>query len=128
MTITPLQCIDMLPEPKKEKYDVDPYAGRFYRVFRRILEGAIRIRFLTMATMAALLVVSLIGFGNVKQMFFPDSSMTKFMIDYWAPEGTRIQTVAADLKMAEKKLAGRWARGKRGHLHGRRPAAVLPAG
>ncbi len=104
MTITPLQCIDMLPEPKKEKSDVDPFAGRFYRGFRRILTLAIRIRFLTMATMAALLVVALIGFGNVKQMFFPDSSMTKFMIDYWAPEGTRIQTVAADLKQAEKKL------------------------
>jgi multidrug efflux pump subunit AcrB len=54
--------------------------------------------------MAALLVVALIGFGNVKQMFFPDSSMTKFMIDYWAPEGTRIQTVADDLKRAEKKF------------------------
>jgi multidrug efflux pump subunit AcrB len=104
MTLTPLQCIDMLPEPKKEKSDVDPYAGRFYRIFRRILERAIRIRFLTIATLIALLVVSLIGFGNVKQMFFPDSSMTKFMIDYWAPEGTRIQTVAADLKPAEKKL------------------------
>jgi multidrug efflux pump subunit AcrB len=104
MTITPLQCIDMLPEPKKEKSDVNPYAGGFYRIFRRMLEGAIRIRFLTIATMIALLVVSLIGFGNVKQLFFPDSSMTKFMIDYWAPEGTRIQTVAADLKLAEKKL------------------------
>jgi len=104
MTITPLQCIDMLPEPKKEKSDVDPYASVFYRVFRRILEKAIRNRFFTVATMAALLAVSLIGFGNVKQMFFPDSSMTKFMIDYWAPEGTRIQTVAADLKQAEKKL------------------------
>ena len=104
MTITPLQCINMLPTPKKEKSDINPYAGRFYRVFRRILEGAIRIRFLTIATMSALLVVSLIGFGMVKQLFFPDSSLTKFMIDYWAPEGTRIQTVAADLKLAEKKM------------------------
>ena len=104
MTITPLQCIDILPDPKKGKTEVEPYAGRFYRVFRRILEAAIRFRFITIAAMTALLVVSLIGFGNVKQMFFPDSSMTKFMIDYWAPEGTRIQTVAADLKKAEKKL------------------------
>ena len=44
------------------------------------------------------------GFGNVKQLFFPDSSMTKFMVDYWAPEGTRIQQVAADLERAEKHL------------------------
>ncbi|MEE9517051.1 MAG: efflux RND transporter permease subunit, partial [Candidatus Adiutricales bacterium] len=104
MTVTPLQCMDMLPAPKKQNDDSDPYTGRFYRIFSGILKGAIRVRFLTIATMAALLVVALVGFGNVKQMFFPDSSMTKFMIDYWAPEGTRIQTVADDLKRAENKL------------------------
>jgi multidrug efflux pump subunit AcrB len=104
MTITPLQCIDMLPEHKKENADADPYGGRFYGIFRRFLVWVIRVRFLTIATMVGLLVVALIGFGNVDQMFFPDSSMRKFMIDYWAPEGTRIQTVAEDLKKAEKKM------------------------
>ena len=49
-------------------------------------------------------VLSGIGFGGVKQLFFPDSSMTKLMVDYWAPEGTRIQQVAADLARAEKHL------------------------
>jgi len=104
MTVTPLQCMNMLPDPQKEKADVDPYAGGMYRVFRRLLTLAIRFRFLTMAALSVLLIASLIGFGNIKQMFFPYSSMTKFMIDYWAPEGTRIQTVAEDLKLAEKKL------------------------
>ena len=106
MTITPLQCIDMLPKPKKDETDTDPYAGKFYRVFRGIVERAIRVRFLTIGTLVALLVVALIGFGKVDQRFFPDSSMTKFMIDYWAPEGTRIETVAEDLKKAEDKFLG----------------------
>jgi multidrug efflux pump subunit AcrB len=106
MTITPLQCIDMLPKPKKDAADADPYTGKFYRVFRGIVERAIRVRFLTMGTLVALLVVSLIGFGKIDQMFFPDSSMTKFMIDYWAPEGTRIQSVAEDLEKAEHKFLG----------------------
>ncbi len=97
MTLTPLQCIDMLPAVKKESEDVDPYAGMFYLIFRRIVEKAIRMRFLTIGTLVALLVVAFIGFGKLDQMFFPDSSMSKFMVDYWAPEGTRIQTVAADL-------------------------------
>ncbi len=104
MTITPLQCMDMMPEPQKEKADVDPYAGKFYRGFRRILEASIRRRYLTMGALGTLAVVALIGFGNVRQMFFPESSMTKFMIDYWAPEGTRIQTVTEDLRLAEQKL------------------------
>jgi multidrug efflux pump subunit AcrB len=104
MTVSPLLCMDMLPKPKKQNADEDPYAGGLYQAFGRLVKLAIRVRFLTIAVMAALLVVALIGFGNVKQMFFPDSSMTKFMIDYWAPEGTRIQTVADDLKRAEKKF------------------------
>ena len=98
MTVTPLQCIDMLPKPKEDQTTADPYAGKFYRVFRGIVERAIRVRFLTIGTLVALLVVALIGFGKIDQMFFPDSSMTKFMIDYWAPEGTRIQAVAEDLE------------------------------
>ena len=104
MTITPLQCMDMLPGPKEGEGDADPYGGAFFRGFRRILGAAIRIRFLTIASMVALLVVAVIGFGGVKQLFFPDSSMPKFMIDYWAPEGTRIGQVAADLRAAESKL------------------------
>ena len=48
--------------------------------------------------MVVLRVVALVGFGNVKQLFFPESSMNKFMVDYWAPEGTRIQTVSKDLR------------------------------
>jgi multidrug efflux pump subunit AcrB len=49
-------------------------------------------------------VISGAGFGRIEQLFFPDSSMPKFMIDYWAPEGTRIEQVSADLKMAEQHL------------------------
>ena len=105
MTITPLQCIDMLPKPKKdEPTDTDPYAGKTYRAFKGIVERAIRFRFLTIGALVALLVVALMGFGKVDQRFFPDSSMTKFMIDYWAPEGTRVETVAEDLKKAEDKF------------------------
>jgi multidrug efflux pump subunit AcrB len=95
MTITPLQCVDMLPAPKEGATGADPYAGGFFRRYRALLETAIRFRFLTIGAMVALLVVALVGFGNVKQLFFPESSMSKFMIDYWAPEGTRIQNVAA---------------------------------
>jgi multidrug efflux pump subunit AcrB len=104
MTLTPLQCIDMLPAPKGAGESADPYAGGFYQRFRGILERAIRLRLLTLGAMIALLVVAVVGFGSVKQLFFPDSSMPKFMVDYWAPEGTRIQQVAADIKKAETEL------------------------
>ncbi len=103
MTITPLQCMDMLPDPK-EGQSKDPYASGFFRGYRALLEGAIHMRFLTIGVLVAMLVVAGVGFGGVKQLFFPDSSMSKFMVDYWAPQGTRIEQVAQDLRAAERHL------------------------
>ena len=54
----------------------------------------------------ALLVVALIGFGKIDQMFFPDSSMQKFMIDYWAPMGTPIEnTESANARRRRGKMS-----------------------
>jgi multidrug efflux pump subunit AcrB len=104
MTITPLQCMDMLPEPKKGAADEDPFQGKFYGVFRGILGMAIRLRVVFMAGMIGLLIASGVGFGYVEQLFFPDSSMKKIMIDFWFPEGARIQDLAGVTRQAEKKL------------------------
>ena len=104
MTLTPLQCFDMLPTPKEGGTAGDPYTGRLYRGYRAFLEAAVRYRWFTIASMVGLLIVAVFAFGKVEQLFFPDASMAKFMIDYWAPEGTRIQQVSADLKRLEQKL------------------------
>ena len=102
VTLTPLQCIAMIPAPKEA--GKDPYDNRFFKVFRGFLEKAIRFRFLTIGGTVALLVAAIISFGHVKQLFFPDSSMRKFMVDVWLPEGTRIQDSAAGLAPVEQKL------------------------
>ncbi len=103
-TITPLTCIIMLPDPKHQESDADLYGGRFYQIFKGFLVKAIRYRIPFLGVIMALLVVAILGFGNVKQMFFPDASRNQFMIDYWLPEGTRIQEVSADFKDIENKL------------------------
>lgn len=107
MTLTPIQCIDMLSEEKlrqKGSSEGGMYSGKFYTSFRTLLEKAIKIRWVTMSALVGLLIFSGVGFGGVKQLFFPDSAMPKFMIDYWAPEGTRIQDVSAAMARIEKKL------------------------
>jgi multidrug efflux pump subunit AcrB len=103
MTLTPLQCIDLL-KADPSAGNGDPHSGRFFRVYRRFLEGALAARWLVVTAMVVLLFASVAGFGQVRQLFFPDSSMTKVMVDFWAPEGTRIQTVANDLRAAETWL------------------------
>jgi len=107
VTVTPLMCMTFLPMPKAQASDapaVDPYAGALFKSYRGLLAMAIRFRWFTIALAIALLVVSLAGFKHVRQMFFPDSVRPQFMVDYWAPEGTRIQTVSEDIKALEAKL------------------------
>ena len=103
VTLTPLQCVDMLKVEQQDS-ETDMYGSGFFKVFRNILEKALHRRWFTMSIMVTLLVASVIGFGQVKQLFFPDSSMNKFMVDYWAPEGTRTQTVSTNLISLENKL------------------------
>ena len=103
-TAAPLLCIAILPSPKPGQAQTDPYQSKFYQSFRRLLSLAIRYRVLFLGSMVGLLVVSVLGFRFVEQMYFPDSSRAQFMIDYWAPEGTRIQQTSADLQRIEKFL------------------------
>jgi len=104
MTLTPLKCIDMLPDPKPREEGHDPFGSKFYKIFRGLLEKVIRLRLLFIAVMVGCLVASFVGFGYVEQLFFPASSMSKFMVDYYAPQGTRIQTTAEDLAGLEAKF------------------------
>lgn len=102
MTLTPLQCIDMLPEASGGAEGL--YNNAFYRGFRRLLSLAIRFRVVTIVGLLILLGASGAGFVFVKQMFFPDSTRLQFMVDYYAPEGTRIQEVAKSIEPIEAKL------------------------
>lgn len=105
--ITPLQCMDMLPEEVDDKKKSgNEYDRPFFKYFRKVLRVLIKFRFVTLAALIGLLFSALIAFGFVSQLFFPDSSRPQLMIDFWAPEGTRIQTLSESLKPVEKKLLG----------------------
>jgi multidrug efflux pump subunit AcrB len=105
VTVTPLQCMGLL-KTSETGSDDDPYGGAFYDRFRALLAVAIRRRFLVLGAMVALLAASLFGFRWIPQMFFPASSRPQLMIDYWGPEGSRIQGVSASLGEIERKLLG----------------------
>ena len=104
MTVTPLNCIALLKPPENQDAETDPYDSGFFRFYRRLLEGAIRLRVLTIGGLTALLVAAVVGFGGIPQQFFPDSTRTQFRIDYWAPQGTPIQDVSAALEGIEDKI------------------------
>jgi multidrug efflux pump subunit AcrB len=102
LTLTPILCLDFLPISEQSTDDTE--LSPFLQKFKRLLTLAIRFRFLTIGCLVILLFVSFIGFGHLSQQFFPFSSMQKFMVDVWLPEGSRIQTVSEQMRIGERKL------------------------
>ena len=83
------------------------YGGLAFRVYGALLHGALKARWLVLGGLAALTVVSMFGFTQVKQQFFPDSNTPIFFVHYKLPQGTRIHRVSDDLARIEAWLAGR---------------------
>jgi multidrug efflux pump subunit AcrB len=107
MTMTPMNCISLIKPPSANAgTNADPYDSGFFRGYKILLENAIRYRSITIGGMLILLLVAGVGFTGVPQQFFPDSTRTQFMIDYWAPQGTTMKSVSADLRGIEAKLEG----------------------
>lgn len=103
-TVTPLMCMQILPDPKADEAGVDPYDTPFYSRFRGWLGLAIRFRAAVLLGLTGLLLLSLWSFRFVPQLFFPDSSREQFMIDYWLDEGTRIRETSESVKAVEAEL------------------------
>lgn len=99
LTLTPFLADLMLKEEDKTSTDEDPYKGILFVVFGAMLKFALRFRWLTVASMVGLLAVSIVGFGMVKQQFFPASNTPMFYVDMWMPEGTDIRET---IKQTEK--------------------------
>ncbi len=106
VTVTPLFC-NMLLTGNSEKEDQDPYRGLIFRAYKTFLTACLNWRKLTCALMCGLLIISVYGFGFVKDSFFPSSTRPQFMIDYWRAEGTHIQETAKDMNKIEKYLMSR---------------------
>lgn len=99
VTVTPLLGVMFLKSGKGPEA-VDPYDRPFFRAYRRFLARAIRFRWLTLGVLGALLFSAILGFGYVKQSFFPDSGQPQFYVDFWRPEGTHIRDTARDVRTA----------------------------
>lgn len=82
----------------------DPYNTKMYLAFKSFLIKALKHRWISLATVIAFLIISIIAFGNLRQAFFTPLDKSYLLVDYWLPEGSSVQKVEDDLKLAEKDL------------------------
>ena len=81
ISTTPLLCA-LLLKPDKDAgsgEQADPYGGGFFKVYRGFVDKALRFRWITVGVVVAMFVAALIGFGSVKQAFFPESNTPIFL-------------------------------------------------
>jgi multidrug efflux pump subunit AcrB len=69
---------------------VDPNTTFPFRVYRNLLESALRYRWGVVALCIAAFVSSLYGFTFVKQSIFPPATRPQFMLDVFPRAGTHI--------------------------------------
>ncbi len=101
ITITPLAGIHFLRVEKLEG-ETDPYAGKFYQAYRKMLIFCVRQKYITITLLVVLLAVAIYGFGFVKKSFFPDSTRPQFMVHFWMPQGVKIEKTQEQVEIFEK--------------------------
>ena len=90
VTITPLMCIWLLPDPDSRSDEETMYSGRMYVAFRAA-QSSHSFSFSCDRLLARLVVASLYCFQFIDRTFFPDSARLQVMLEYWAPQGTKFK-------------------------------------
>ncbi len=106
VTVTPLLG-HYLFKTEHNDADDDIYQGRGFRLYRGLLGLALRHRRITLVILLVTTVVSVIGFGQVKQSFFPPSNTPIFYVNYYLPQGSDIRATEADMVEIEQKILAR---------------------
>jgi len=108
VTITPLMTKQFVLSKKDKQAEdsatKDPYDSKFYRVYRTVLSGAIKARWLTIGIVVAMFATSLYGFGFLDSLFFPSSTSPMFQVEVQFREGNHIRETEVEVKKIEDYL------------------------
>ena len=105
MLMTPLMCLWFMKikprEPEAEGRAVDPYTGIFYRVYRFLLQGMLRVRLLVLACTVAAFVAAIFASKIVVKEFFPAGDRNQYLVYLDLPAGSRSdKTAGVALKLS----------------------------
>ena len=106
LTHVPLMASWWLKVPKQQD-NTPMYSGWIYRILRTSLTFGLRHRLLMLTGGLILVVGSIIGYGHIKQGFFPDMTYDQLYIEYKLPENINNTRVEKDLKEIESYLKQR---------------------
>lgn len=85
----------------------DEYGGLIFRAYGTTLRLALKLRWFVVVGLVVLTAACYVGFGQVKQAFFPDSNTPLFFAHLKLPQGTSIHTTSHKLSLVEDWLSDR---------------------
>lgn len=92
LTIIPMLCVLFLKvKHKTTGGDKSPYSNKFYSFYRGLLQAFLRHRVLTIAAVAVVFVIAMMGFTLVPKLFFPETEDAFFTAEFELPIGTPIE-------------------------------------
>ncbi|WP_257281396.1 MULTISPECIES: efflux RND transporter permease subunit [unclassified Endozoicomonas] len=108
ITLTPFFCHMVFKEPSEAMVgsETDPYKGALFSFYRWFLGKALKHRITALLLTVAALAMAVIGFGYVKQSFFPPSNTPIFFVDVWMQEGSDIRATEKAIKQLEQDVLG----------------------
>lgn len=105
VTITPLFGYLFLKAGDASAANKDPYAGKIYQGYKKLLVFCMRRKFLSVTFMIVLLALSVACFRFVENSFFPDSTRAQFMVNVWLPTGTRLDETDRTVEKMREQIA-----------------------
>jgi multidrug efflux pump subunit AcrB len=106
LVFVPIQGAYML-HIQENKTGKDPHDNRWYRALRAVLSWALHHKGVTLASVAALLLLSLACYRFLPQGFFPDMDYDQLYMEYKLPEGASSDKVKEDLQSITDYLLSR---------------------
>jgi len=107
MTLTPILAVQFLkPSTKKNTNDEEKeeYDSFIYKIYGAVLKFSINHRFIVISIALVLFIGSVMSFKYVKQSFFPDSSRSQIIVDYFLPQGSAIETTSSYMDNLNKGI------------------------
>ncbi|MBM3554254.1 MAG: efflux RND transporter permease subunit [Alphaproteobacteria bacterium] len=102
---TPYIGVSILPDFAKGRHQGhDVYGGRFYRLFRAVVEACVRFRWTTIVVTVLAFLASVWGFGFVQQQFFPSANRPELIVDLRLATGASVGAAGVDATRMEALL------------------------
>jgi multidrug efflux pump len=89
------------PNTLADTHHHDIYNTKFYQTFRMLVTACVRYRKTVIASTLGLFVLAVIGFGQVQQQFFPDSTRLELVVDLRMTEGASYAETNNQVKKLE---------------------------